>query len=164
MITFRLAQILAPSIGGSCHRRWLREFPPAGDGRKRRDCNLHNGSRVQKFLHRLKEQGKFLRNYKLIVYRWCGGELLPSRFASHLPPFEGGKKILQIPYLIFYYEILQILYYSAFMITFRLALILAPSIGGSCQRSWLREFPPAGEAGIATIPIHTIPRGHTATI
>ena len=39
----------------------------------------------------------------MIVYRYGGGELLPSRFASHLPPIEGGKKILQIPYLICYY-------------------------------------------------------------
>ena len=59
--------------------------------------------RIYKSLYRLKEQGKFLRNYKIIVSHCGARELLPSRFASHLPPIEGGKKILQTPYLICYY-------------------------------------------------------------
>ena len=30
-------------------------FPPAGDGRNCNGCNLHDASRVQELLHRLKE-------------------------------------------------------------------------------------------------------------
>ena len=35
----------------------------AGDSRNCNGCNLYNVSRVQKFLYRLKEYGKFLRIY-----------------------------------------------------------------------------------------------------
>ena len=39
----------------SCHEVTEGVFPPAGDGRNCNGCNLHDASRVQELLHRLKE-------------------------------------------------------------------------------------------------------------